>query len=83
MLLLCEVLRWKATEAAQLLDTTVASVNSALQRARATLATSGLRVTDPPAEMDDTQRGILARYVHAFEAYDLDGLTSLIREDTT
>ena len=83
VLLLCEVLRWKATEAAQLLDTTVASVNSALQRARSTLETSGLRATDRPAEMDDAQRGLLARYVQALEAYDIDGLTSLIREDTT
>ena len=82
-LVLCEVLRWKATEAAELLDTTVASVNSALQRARARLETSGLRATDDPTDMDDAQRALLARYVQAFEAYDLDGLTSLIREDTT
>jgi RNA polymerase sigma-70 factor (TIGR02960 family) len=83
VLLLCEVLRWKATEAAQLLDTTVAAVNSALQRARATLETSGMRSTDSGAEMDDAQRGLLARYVEAFEAYDIDGLTSLIKEDAT
>ena len=81
VLVLCEVLRWKATEAAELLDTTVASVNSALQRARATLAASGMRSTDPPAEMDDEKHGLLARYVQAFEAYDIDAFTSLIRED--
>jgi RNA polymerase sigma-70 factor, ECF subfamily len=83
VLVLCEVLRWEATEAAELLDTTVGSVNSALQRARATLAASGMRSTDPPAEMDDEQRELLARYVQAFEAYDIDAFTSLIREDAT
>jgi RNA polymerase sigma-70 factor, ECF subfamily len=83
VLVLCEVLRWEATEAAELLDTTVGSVNSALQRARATLAASGMRSTDPPAEMDDEQRGLLARYLQAFEAYDIDAFTSLIREDAT
>jgi RNA polymerase sigma-70 factor (ECF subfamily) len=83
VLVLCEVLRWKATEAAELLDTTVASVNSALQRARATLAASGMRSTDPPAEMDDEKRGLLGRYVQAFEAYDIDAFTSVIREDAT
>jgi RNA polymerase sigma-70 factor, ECF subfamily len=83
VLVLCEVLGWKATEVAELLDTTVGSVNSALQRARAALAASGMRSTDPPAEMDDAQRGLLARYVQAFEAYDIDAFTSLIREDAT
>jgi RNA polymerase sigma-70 factor, ECF subfamily len=83
VLVLCEVLRWKATEVAELLGTTVGSVNSALQRARATLAASGMRSTDPPAEMDDEQRGLLARYVQAFEAYDIDAFTSLIRKDAT
>jgi RNA polymerase sigma-70 factor, ECF subfamily len=42
-----------------------------------------MRSTDPPAEMDDEQRGLLARYVQAFEAYDIDAFTSLIREDAT
>jgi RNA polymerase sigma-70 factor (ECF subfamily) len=83
VVLLCEVLRWKATEVAELLDTTVASVNSALQRARATLETSGRRATDPPTEIDDAQRRLLGRYVRAFEAYDIDAFTSLIREDAT
>lgn len=82
VLILCEVLRWKAKEVAELLDTTVASVNSALQRARATLESSGVSSTDPePTVMDDTQRELLERYVEAFEAYDLDALTSLIQED--
>ena len=83
VVLLCEVLRWKATEVAELLDTTVASVNSALQRARAALETSGRRPTDLPTEMDDAQRRLLGRYVRAFEAYDIDAFTSLIREDAT
>jgi RNA polymerase sigma-70 factor, ECF subfamily len=83
VLVLCEVLRWKATEAAQLLDTTVASVNSALQRARATLETSSMRSTDSGAGMDDAQRELLARYVEAFDSYDIDGLTSLIEEEAT
>jgi RNA polymerase sigma-70 factor (ECF subfamily) len=83
VLVLCEVLRWKATEVAELLDTTVGSVNSALQRARARAAASGMCSTDPPAEMDDEQRGLLARYVQAFEAYDIDAFASLIREDAT
>ncbi len=83
VLILCEVLRWKATEAAELLDTSVASVNSALQRARATLEASGARSTDPPPAMDQSQRELLSRYVEAFERYDMGALTSLIHEDAT
>jgi RNA polymerase sigma-70 factor (ECF subfamily) len=82
-LILCEVFRWKAAEAAELLETSVASVNSALQRARATLDATGVAAGDPATEMDDAQRALLARYVEAFEAYDMDALTSLIREDAT
>lgn len=83
-LILCEVLRWKAKEVAELLDTTVASVNSALQRARATLESGGVSSTDPePVIMDEGQRELLARYVEAFEAYDMDALTSLIQEDAS
>jgi RNA polymerase sigma-70 factor, ECF subfamily len=81
VIFLCEVLRWRAAEAAELLDTTAASVNSLLQRARAALRSSGVRSTDRPVEMNDAQRGLLARYVEAFETYDTDGLTSLIQED--
>jgi RNA polymerase sigma-70 factor (ECF subfamily) len=84
VLILCEVLRWKAKEVAELLDTSVASVNSALQRARATLQTSEVSSTNTePASMDDAQRELLARYVEAFEAYDVDALTSLIQEDAS
>jgi RNA polymerase sigma-70 factor, ECF subfamily len=83
VLILCEVLRWQATEVAELLETSVASVNSALQRARATLADSDVNATDPSPPMDDAQRELLARYVAAFEDYDIDALTSLIQEDAT
>jgi RNA polymerase sigma-70 factor (ECF subfamily) len=77
-LILCEVLKWQATEAAELLDTSVASINSALQRARATLATAEI---GPPAELDAEARALLERYVAAFEAYDIDRLTGLLQED--
>jgi RNA polymerase sigma-70 factor (ECF subfamily) len=77
-LILCEVLKWQASEAAELLETSVASVNSALQRARATLATAD---TTAPAELDDETRALLERYVSAFEAYDIDRLTELLHED--
>jgi RNA polymerase sigma-70 factor, ECF subfamily len=77
-LILCEVLRWQASEAAELLETSVASVNSALQRARATLADAD---TAAPAELDDETRALLDRYVAAFEDYDIDRLTELLHED--
>ena len=80
-LILVEVLRWKASEAADLLDTTTAGINSALQRARGTLEASGVTSTDRVPEMDAEQQQLLARYVEAFEAYDIDLLTSVIRED--
>ena len=82
MLILCEVLRWKASEVAELLETSVASVNSALQRARATLETANVTSTDT-AHLDEPDRELLARYVQAFEAYDMDALTSLVHEDAT
>jgi len=81
VLILREVLQWPAAEVAELLETTVASVNSALQRARATLADKDLSATDRPDEMDDAQRALLARYVDAFERYDMDSLTSLLHQD--
>jgi RNA polymerase sigma-70 factor (ECF subfamily) len=80
VLILCEVLRWQASEVAELLETTVASVNSALQRARATLDERDVTETK---SLEDADRDLLARYVAAFEAYDIDALTSLIREDAT
>ena len=84
VLILREVLRWKAEEVAELLDTTAASVNSALQRARATLASTphdGPATTDP--ELDEAHAALLARYVDAFERYDMGALTALLREDAT
>jgi RNA polymerase sigma-70 factor, ECF subfamily len=81
VLILCEVLRWKASEVAELLGTSVASVNSALQRARATLEASNVSAAQTPASLEETDAELLARYVKAFEDYDMDALTDLIRED--
>jgi RNA polymerase sigma-70 factor, ECF subfamily len=83
VLILCEVLRWKASEVAELLETSVASVNSALQRARATLDTAAVTPADRVDELAEADRELLERYVQAFEAYDMSALTSLIREDAT
>jgi RNA polymerase sigma-70 factor, ECF subfamily len=81
VLILREVLRWQATEVAELLDTTVASVNSALQRARATLAEANLTETDSVAPMDEEQQALLTKYVDAFERYDLDAFVTLLSEE--
>jgi RNA polymerase sigma-70 factor (ECF subfamily) len=83
VLILREVLRWKAAEVAELLDTTVASVNSALQRARAALAASDVAATGPTEPMNREQQALLARYVDAFQRYDMESLTALLREDAT
>jgi RNA polymerase sigma-70 factor (ECF subfamily) len=83
VLILREVLRWRADEVAQLLESSVASVNSALQRARATLDSVGVTESDTYSEMDDAQRELLDRYVDAFERYDIDELIGLIYEDAT
>jgi RNA polymerase sigma-70 factor, ECF subfamily len=83
VLILCEVLRWKAAEVAELLETSVASVNSALQRARATLEANDLSATGTARTLDPADAELLARYVDAFERYDMDALTSLIHEDAT
>jgi RNA polymerase sigma-70 factor (ECF subfamily) len=77
-LILCEVLKWQASEAAELLETSVASINSALQRARATLAKADIA---EPSTLDDDTRALLERYVSAFEDYDIDRLTDLLHED--
>jgi RNA polymerase sigma-70 factor (ECF subfamily) len=80
-LILCEVLKWQASEAAELLDTSVASINSALQRARATLADRAADDTRDVRVIDDSQADLLARYVDAFERYDIDLLVTLLRDD--
>jgi len=82
-LILCEVLRWKASEVAELLETSVASVNSSLQRARATLEAGNVAALDTPPSVEPADAELLARYVDAFERYDMDALTSLIHEDAT
>ena len=78
-LILCDVLRWPAADVAELLETTVASVNSALQRARATLE----QRRDEPLDtrLDPAHQELLARYVDAFERYDIPAVVSLMRED--
>ena len=81
VLILCEVLRWKASEVAELLETSVASVNSALQRARATLEERNLSAADTSLSVDEADVELLSRYVEAFERYDMDALTSLVQED--
>jgi RNA polymerase sigma-70 factor (ECF subfamily) len=84
VLILREVLRWRATEVAELLETSVASVNSALQRARATLAASDVTAADTSAtSVAPADEAMLERYVTAFQDYDMDALTALIAEDAT
>jgi RNA polymerase sigma-70 factor, ECF subfamily len=83
VLILCSVLHWQASEAAELLDMSVAAVNSALQRARATIDARALSESSPAATLEGEDRELLGRYVDAFERYDMDELTSLIHEDAT
>ncbi|MFI6846070.1 sigma-70 family RNA polymerase sigma factor [Kitasatospora sp. NBC_00085] len=82
VLILREVLGWRAAEVAELLGVTVASVNSALQRARSVLAADASAARPAPA-LDEDHRALLSRYVSAFEAYDMDGLAALLHEDVT
>jgi RNA polymerase sigma-70 factor (ECF subfamily) len=81
VLILREVLRWRASEVAELLETSVASVNSALQRARATL--DAAEIPEAAPEFDVADRELLDRYVQAFERYDIEALTSVIHKDAT
>ena len=81
VLILREVLAWQATEVAELLETTVASVNSALQRARATLSATETLETSRASALGEDDKALLARYVAAFESYDIDALVSLLHED--
>jgi len=80
-LLLTEVIGWSAGEVAEALDTTVPAVNSALQRARATLTSRQVR--PEPAALSDAQSRLLSRYVEAFERYDVDALAALLCDDAT
>jgi RNA polymerase sigma-70 factor (ECF subfamily) len=82
VLILCEVLHWKASEVAELLETSVAAVNSALQRARATLETADVADAGR-GRLSERDRELLARYVDAFQRYDMEALTALIHEDAT
>jgi RNA polymerase sigma-70 factor, ECF subfamily len=79
VLILCEVLRWQASEVAELLETSVAAVNSALQRARATLEEAGPQAGS--TSVDEADEELLRRYVDAFQRYDMDALTSVLKED--
>jgi RNA polymerase sigma-70 factor (ECF subfamily) len=81
VLLLTEVLGWSAAEVAESLDTTVASVNSALQRARATLGSRN--VSEPQQPLSEAQSKLLERYVEAFLRYDVDALVGLLHQDAT
>jgi len=84
VLILREVLGWSAHEVADLLDSTTASVTSALQRARATLdeqRARGRLVAGGVAPSDEVERSLLRRYVEAWEAVDIEGIVSLLRED--
>ena len=80
-LILTEVLGWSAAEVAECLETSTAAVNSALQRARATLVSRNVSATGEP--LSDEQSVLLDRYVDAFHRYDVDGLVSLLRDDAT
>ncbi|MGA3354659.1 MAG: sigma-70 family RNA polymerase sigma factor [Acidimicrobiales bacterium] len=79
VLILCEVLRWQVAEVAELLETSVPAVNSALQRARATLRSLPTDVGSEP--LDQACAELLERYVDAFERYDIERLVSLLHED--
>ena len=81
VLVLRDVLAWSAPEVAELLGTTVASVNSALQRARATLAGGAAEPAPSPQRVDGGHRPLLARYVTAFEHSDIAALVALVRQD--
>ena len=83
VLILREVLKWKASEVAELLDTTVVSVNSTLQRARTTLADTDVGAGTAPVPMDAAQQELLARYVDAFERFDVEAMVTLLHEDAT
>ena len=81
VLVLREVLEWRADEVAELLDTTVAAVNSALQRARGTMRTAGIPDGSPRRRLDAEDRRVLERFVDAWQRRDITGLAALLRAD--
>jgi RNA polymerase sigma-70 factor (ECF subfamily) len=83
VLILREVLCWSAADVAELLGTTVVSVNSALQRARATIAERQVEPGGRAQELGDAERDLLARYVQAFERYDMEALVGVLHEDAS
>jgi len=83
VLIFREVLRWEASEVAELLNSSVQSVNSSLQRARATLGKSNVSSNDRLPALSADDHAMLERYVAAFERYDMNALTSLLREDAS
>ena len=83
VLILREVLRWSAAEVADLLESTVASVNSALQRARATLTELDPDTDRSTGPLDQAQQRLLDDYLRAFTSYDIDALVELLRQDAT
>lgn len=83
VLIMRDVLSLRAGEVAESLDTTVASIKSTLQRARAAIAASDVTAVEPYQPADAAQRTLLARYVDAFERYDLEALIALLHEDAT
>jgi RNA polymerase sigma-70 factor, ECF subfamily len=83
VLILREVLCWSAADVAELLGTTVVSVNSALQRARATLAERQVEPGGGGQELGDADRDLLARYVQAFERYDMEALVGVLHDDAS
>jgi RNA polymerase sigma-70 factor (ECF subfamily) len=83
-ILLCDVLGWAAAEATTLLGGSTASINSALQRARATLAKRYPDGRPPEASRPDpAQQKLLDQYLQAWEGHDLDGFVALLKEDAT
>lgn len=81
MLILRDVLRWQAAEVADLLETSVHAVNSALRRARAALAEARRRENAGPVGGDPVDPRLLERYVDAFERFDIDRIVSLLHRD--
>lgn len=83
VLILRDVLKWKAAEVAELLDTTVAGVNSALQRARARLEEVQPSEDDPVGPLDSDKKELLEQYAAAFEKFDVEAITALLAKDAT